>query len=1115
MNKKISVLILLNIIILNFSLAKADFSGDRLFLHIKRITVEQGLAQSTVKSIVEDKLGFLWFGTDEGLSRYDGYKIINFKHDPDDPNSLGDKFVNTLLSDSTGKLWIGTGKGLSRYDFSSERFFNYSHIKTDPDTIGSDIINCLCESEDKRLWIAGNSNILNLYLKGSDKFKSYEIPCSILQNKKTTILTICEIKNGELWIGTSNSGIIVFHQQKRRFEHLSKLLFDRSDKRYYKIRSIYKDNSGMVWVGTSHHGLFLWNEQEEKFQKFNLKDGSKTISSEFEITSICQDKKGRIWFGSFGSGIGIYYPDSRKIILHIFKDEEENFNEIRKIYRSNTGILWFGTQGGGVYFHDPDKEALTGHHLFPKVLKNISIASVYKSREGFLWIGTSNKGLYGLDNQYNIKYHFSTASKGSYKIHHNQVTALCQDKDGSLWIGTYGQGLYNFNMKTHKTIHYTYDPKDPSSISSHYIVCMLTDCLGTLWIGTHDGDIFKGGLNKFNKQTKTFTRFLHEPDNPQSISYNGINCIFEQSPDILWVGTFRGGLNRFDKRKKTFKSYTNIKGVNTSLSNNCVTSICMDQNKELWVGTLYGLNKMNTEKGDFKRLLESDGLHDNTVYSVVKEGDSRLWIGTNTGISKLNIRNFAFVGFTTADGLCNREYNMGAYHISTKGEVFFGGINGVDYIQPKNIKDDPEPPKVVITGLSIYNKLITATNSPYLERSIMETSRIVLPYTANHLSITFTALNYSLSDKYQYSYRLQGNDREWITKDAGYRFVSYTNLDPGIYTFNVKASNQNGVWNHEGAKLEIRINSPFWLTWWFQTGSIIIFIFFSYFTVGFLRKHLKLIAFWKQKKYIGPYRIDRQIGSGGTGVVYKVRRISKNSECYAMKLLKEECLQNETYKKRFRNESKIIDQIDHPNVVKIFDRGEVNGRDYIVMELLNGKTLAMKIHENSEMDIKEIIRIVVQVCGGLEELHTLGILHRDLKPENIFLVENTPTTIKLLDFGLARTEVSNTRLTETGQIVGTIAYIPPEIISGKKVSSAGDIYSLGVILYEMLTGKNPFIAETSFEMFKMILKNNFPDLTIYRKDIPQELIKLTQAMTDQNPVNRPKASEIIQQLLLL
>jgi len=1115
MNKRIFVLVLINSIILNFSLAKSDFPKDKLFLHMKRITAEQGLSQSTVKGIVEDKFGFLWFGTDEGLNKYDGYSIKKFKHNPDDPHSLGDKFINTLLSDSSGKLWIGTGKGLSRYDFSSGRFVNYSHLKSDPNTIGSDTVFCLHESEDKQLWIAGNSNILSRYLRETNEFKSYGIPFSIFPQKKMTILAICEISKGELWLGTSNSGIIVFRTKEHKFEHLSKLLFDQSKRRYYKIRCIYQDHSGRIWVGTSHHGLFLRNEQEKEFKRFKLEYGSKAISSKFEITSISQDKKGRIWFGSFGSGLGIYHPDSKKTILYTFKDEEDNSNVIWKIYQSKEGILWFGTQGGGVHFHNPDKEAFMGHHLFPEALKNISVASVYKSREGFLWIGTSNRGLYGLDNKYHIKYHFSTTSRGNYKIHHNQVTATCQDKDGSLWIGTYGQGLYNYNMKNHQMIHYTHNPEDPTSISSHFIVCMLIDYQGTLWIGTHDGEIFKGGLNKFNKQTKTFTRFLHEPDNPLSLSYNGVNCIYEQSPDILWVGTFRGGLNRFDKKKKTFKSYINTKGVKSSLSHNCVTSVCMDRNQELWVGTLHGLNKMDKEKGNFKQFFESDGLHSNTVYSILNGEDSQLWISTNTGISKLSLHNFTFVNFTTADGLYNGEYNMGTYYKSAEGELFFGGINGVDYIHPEDIKNDPKPPKLVITGLNVYNKLITATNSPYLKRSIMETTKIVLPHTANHLSIAFTALNYSFSDKYQYSYRLQGSDREWITKDAGYRFVSYTNLEPGIYTFKIKASNQNGIWNNEGAKLEIRIASPFWLTWWFQTGLIITFILLSYFTVGILRKHLKLIAFWKQKKYIGLYQIDHQIGSGGTGVVYKVHPISKKSKCYAMKLLREEYLQDEIHKKRFRNEGKIIDHINHPNVVKIFERGEVNRQDYIVMELLKGKTLAKKIHEGSLTGIKEITRIVVQICGGLEELHNLGILHRDLKPENIFLVEGIPSTVKLLDFGLARNEISNTRMTETGQIVGTIAYIPPETISGKKVSATGDIYSLGVILYEMLTGKNPLIADTSFEMFKLIMRNDFPDLSIYRKDIPQELIKLTRTMIDKDPTNRPRASEIIQQLLLL
>jgi signal transduction histidine kinase/DNA-binding response OmpR family regulator/streptogramin lyase len=431
-------------------------------------------------------------------------------------------------------------------------------------------------------------------------------------------------------------------------------------------------------------------------------------------------------------------------------------------------------------------------------------------------VGTDGGGLNRLDRETNHFTHYIHNPEDPSSLSNNVVYSICKDNTGNLWIGTGGGGLNKFDFETNRFIHYKHDPDNPASINDNHVSLVYEDKMGAIWIGTSKSDLIKFDLDK-----ETFVRYSHNPGDSSGLSKGKIFSILEDKSGVLWIGLFGGGLCRFDRDKEQCKHYLNSPGDTKSLSNNIVSSIYEDKSGILWVGSEGGLNKFDRENEEFFCYREADGLPGDMINGILEDGDGNLWLSTNNGISKFNPVDVTFENYDVIDGLQGKEFNQWSYYKTLSGEMLFGGNNGFNMFHPDSIDNikNPHIPQIIMTEFQLlhkpvsvgFNKLFDRT---ILKKSITETEEIELLYDENVISFEFAALDYHVPKKNKYAYFMEGFDKDWTYTDADRRFVNYTNLNPGEYTFRVKGSNNDGVWNEEGTFLKIIIAHPWWATWW-------------------------------------------------------------------------------------------------------------------------------------------------------------------------------------------------------------------------------------------------------------------------------------------------------------
>jgi len=491
-------------------------------------------------------------------------------------------------------------------------------------------------------------------------------------------------------------------------------------------------------------------------------------------------------------------------------------NTIRSIYVDNAGVMWIGTYFGGLNKFSAVEKQFYHYKNNPadsKSLSNNYVQSIYEDNSGSLWIGTVNGGLNKLDKSSDQFTIYKNNPSDPKSLSSNSVYWIYQDNSGMFLVGTYGNGLNNLDKKTEQFKHFKYNPYDSTSLSSPLVWTGYEDSSGTLWIGT-----FGGGLNKFDRLKEKFKIYYNSNDS-LSISENRITSIYEDKSGYLWIGTYNGGLNKFDKTREQFKRYLHNPKNPKSLSHNTVCSIYEDRFGVLWIGTLGGLNKFDRKKEEFKHYRKTQGLSNDAVCGILEDDHGNLWLSTNEGLSKFNPTNESFRNYDMKDGLQSNEFNTSAYHKNKNGEMFFGGINGFNMFHPDSIRDNPHIPLVVITDFRLFNKSVpigidTSNNRLILNKSIIQTKEIELSYNDYILSFEFTALDFQSPEKNKYAYILEGFENEWNYTKANRRFATYTNLDPGEYIFRVKGSNNDGIWNEEGAAIKIIVTPPWWSTWW-------------------------------------------------------------------------------------------------------------------------------------------------------------------------------------------------------------------------------------------------------------------------------------------------------------
>ncbi len=782
-------------------------------IRFERISLEEGLSQGTITAIWQDSQGYMWFGTEDGLNKYDGNQFSIYKHDPEDPLTLSDSYISAIYEDQNGDLWIGTRSGLDRFDRAAGIFTHFQHDPDDPSSLGGTWVTAIHEDLRGRFWV-GTIAGLDLFDRETNSFTHYrhapDDPSSLADD---FVRVVYETSGGELWIGT-NSGLDLFNQANETFihyQHDPKDLRSLSDD---QVNAVHEDRKGFLWIGTEGGGLNQLIRSSGTFIRHQHDAEDAHSLSYNRIRAILEDNTGRLWIGT-QNGLDQLDRDRNRFI-HYHHDPGDLYslssNTIWSIFEDRTGVLWFGTYGGGLSKYNRSTDQFVLYQQKPNVPNSLSenmVWSISEDRNGLLWIGTLNGGLNKLDRASDTYSVYQHDPSDPTSIVSNDIRAILEDHSGVLWIGT-NHGLDRFDSLTETFTHYPHDPDDPSSISDDQVRALYEDSRGNLWIGTRIG-----GLNRFDRKSESFIRYQHDPNDPNSLSDDRVWSLYEDISGNLWVGTL-GGINLLDPSSDSFTRYLHDPDDPQSLSNNAIFSFNEDLSGMLWVGTWgTGLDRFDPATQTFTHFTEKDGLPNNVIYGIEVDGEGFLWLSTNRGLSKFDPLTETFRNYDISDGLQDNEFNVGAHVRSDRGEMFFGGISGFNSFFPEQIQDNPIPPPIVITSFAKFNQKVRT--------DLSEGEHIELSYKDNFISFEFAALDYTAPEKNQYAYMLEGFDQDWVNAGTR-RYSSYTNLNGGDYIFRVKGSNSDGVWNEEGSAVRITVTPPIWETWWFQGMFLLVLV---------------------------------------------------------------------------------------------------------------------------------------------------------------------------------------------------------------------------------------------------------------------------------------------------
>ncbi len=790
-------------------------------ISFERLSPAQGLSQATVTCILQDRQGFMWFGTQGGLNRFDGYEFVVYKHDRFDPSSVADDWIQALVEDDAGVLWVGTEGGLSRWRPETASFESFRHDPEDPASLAGNRVRALHPDVDGKLWVGTSGSGLDLFDPPSEEsaagtFRHFrhdpEDPTSLSDDR---IRTLYADRIGNLWIGTLD-GLNLFDRRRQsftRFRHDPAKPQSLSDNR---ILSLLEDRTGDLWVGT-WNGLDRFDRPTQTSVRYrSSRDPASADSpglSQGRVRALHEDLAGRLWVGTAG-GLNLYRRETDSFVhfLHDPADDSTlSADGVMSIYQDRGGVLWIGTLSGGVDKWAPATWSFAHYKGDPAAATGLTSQVVWafaEDREGALWIGSLKGGLNRFERPGGRVTRYRHDPQDPHSLSEDAVSSLLHDSRGALWVGTFAGGLNRRDARSDRFERFRFDPERPESLGSDGVMSLYEDSTGVLWVGT-----FGAGLDRFERRTKTFTHFRHRPGDATSLSHDRVAAIVEDRLGALWLGTAGGGLDRFDRAAGTFSSFHSDPNRRSSLSSDAVNVLHVDAGGNLWIGTqgsgldrLLGLDERSSE-AVFKNYSERDGLPNNVIYGIRSAASGRLWLSTNHGLSRFDPRSGRFKNYDATNGLQGNEFNVGAHYQLSTGELAFGGVNGFNLFHPDRIVSNTTVPPIVLTSFLKFGEPVP------LDRSISQGGEIELAYDDDVASFEVAALDYTAPAKNRYAYKLAGLTEDWIDLGA-FRRVTLTDLDPGRYQLAVRASNSDGVWNEEGLELGITVRPPPWRTWW-------------------------------------------------------------------------------------------------------------------------------------------------------------------------------------------------------------------------------------------------------------------------------------------------------------
>ena len=801
--------------------------------NIIRLSSSNGLPHNIVYSITQDKNGLVWFATEDGLCKYDGYTFTTYRSDPGNPNSLPDNLIKCIFTDKEGILWVGTQTAISRFNPSMDGFEQYG------------------------------ANALA---------KPY--------NRELSISSICSTDNDRLLISSSNGPIFSFDKRSKRIERI-----DLNDSRNHKLSlsntsRIYQDQAGILWIGTYSQGLLRYDTKQKQLQEFTTANG--TVPHQY-IISIAEDGDHNVWIGTY-SGLCVYLQREKRVVkMSQFANLPQEIKQgvIYSLLFDSNKNLWIGTQQDGLYkanahsLHAGQNDARLIHYTAGDQFNSLpvrTVNSIFEDRDKNIWIGMWSGGACIIPAKPKPFRNFIEHELFANKFGVRKIWGVCEDRLGNIWLGSDGGGLYKWNKSSQKLTHYTHAPAKPNSISDNAILKAFCDSKGEMWFGTYTGGLMHyrrerddfesfsktdqseirdirtiledshqnlwigsngGGLCLFDRKSKTLkqTSFIHFDDFRSIAEYEG-----------LWIGSFQGKLYRMDLNTHKVESWQHEQSKPNSPSGDLFFDILPDSSRhKIWLATRYGgLCEFDLRTKKFKAYKENDGLANNTVLALAMDKKKNIWLSTNGGISKFEPENKRFINFTAEAGVSIGEFSDGSKAYLSDGNICFGGVDGLNVFHPDSIEVNAISPVPTILDFKIFNRSVKNFFTDKSSNASYEAipREITLKHNENFIAIDFAVINFLNSQSTRYSYLLDGLEKKW--NNAGNRRTAYySNLQPGTYTFKVKSALYENFWS-EPIEIKIKIAPPFWKTWWAYSVYFVLCLALSFATLSYYKRKILL-----------------------------------------------------------------------------------------------------------------------------------------------------------------------------------------------------------------------------------------------------------------------------------
>jgi len=771
---------------------------------MEQLTLHHGLSQSTVFAIEQDSVGYMWFGTRNGLNRFDGYQFRHYMADQGLPSS----FIWSVERDGDS-LWLGTqggglverrmnGEFVSHGSMSEESTESSSDtdksrpLPTEPNAIPKVIVD-VKRSHDGGLWLATQDQGLQYFNTQTHHYQR------IGAEVGDAIWSVFEDSASNLWVGTGDSGLSRFDVQQQRWTHYRNRTDDSSSLSHNAVWDVQEDSNHWIWVATFGGGLNRFDPRSGDFTHFRFDaENNSSLSNDF-VWTIYEDRKGRLWVGTNG-GLNLFDRTTKTFTRYL------PGQEIKSLFEDNAGTLWAGTYYGGVFKLDEkrNKFQLTRHQPGnPNSLATDTVNGMLEDLDGTLWVVGDGGGMSRIDGATGAVKRFQNDPKNSASISNNHPMNITRIQSGDFLLGNYTGGMNRFDPRTETFTRYLPDAENPHAISDDTVFDIAEDDQGRIWLGT-----WRGGLNRYDIDTDRFTAYRHDPNEVTSIGDDYVQTLLVDTQQRLWLGTASAGLHRFFPEQESFQRYAHDPADPSSISHNHVYSLLERDDGKLWVGTESGgLNLFDPVSGTFEHFMDSQNYLQTAILGILSDERDQLWLSTRNGLLRYNpTTNFA-QRYDEGDGVQSREFIAGSQLKGRDGLLYFGGVGGLNAFQPKQVENNQFVPPVVITKLSVLHS--------QRQRDILfetETS-ITLNYDDQPFAIEFSALNYTRSELNRYRYKLEGLDSSWLSDEYHHRVV-YHQISPGTYTFKVRGANNDGVWNAIPAQLSITIRPPWWLSAW-------------------------------------------------------------------------------------------------------------------------------------------------------------------------------------------------------------------------------------------------------------------------------------------------------------